>query len=73
MTNNVRVKLMKMEMLSELVDKVICATKDARTELENLMAKPADEICSWEKYDIEQLPMKIQAYEDLIKALEKLA
>ena len=75
MTNNVRVKMLKMEMLAELVDRVINSIsaqaeqlKGYREQLEN-----GETLCSWEKADMEAIPVKISAYEDLIKSLEKLA
>ncbi len=72
MKNSVRIKLMKMERIADFIDTLQQEIMWNTKQRDEILDKPEDERASWETQDISNYENKIDAFNQLIKDLEKM-
>lgn len=72
MKNNVRIKLMKMERIADFIDTIQQEIVWNTKQRDEILNKPEEERACWEINDIPNYENKIDAYNQLIKELEKM-
>lgn len=71
MKNNVRIKLMKMERIADFIDTLQNEIEWNKKQRDEILNKPEEERAYWETSEIPNYENKIEAYNQLIKELEK--
>ena len=72
MKNSVRIKMMKMERIADFIDTLQQEIEYLTKQRDEILNKPEDERAYWETQEIPNYENKIDAYNQLIKDLEKM-
>ena len=72
MTNNVRIKLFKLEKVADIIDELNTSCEYMTNKKNEILAKTEDEREYWETAQLPEIDMKLVAYAELIKTFEKM-
>ena len=72
MKNSMRIKMFKLEKIANILDELNSTMEYISKNKRETLEKPEDERAYWENEQLPVMDLKLEAYTELYKALEKM-